>query len=104
VAPPPSPSPPPAAAADAPAPVGIPAAGPYTILAPTDDAFDQLLTQMGGGSKLPESALLARPELVSILQYHVLPGLYTSSELGCCWGDYICGVGWLCGVGWAVWW
>jgi hypothetical protein len=48
------------------------------ILAPTDDAFDQLLTQMGGGNKLPESALLARPELRDILQYHVLPGMYTS--------------------------
>jgi uncharacterized surface protein with fasciclin (FAS1) repeats len=51
---------------------------PPQILAPTDAAFDQLLVQMGGGARLPESALLARPELVSILQYHVLPGLFTS--------------------------
>jgi hypothetical protein len=35
---------------------------------------------MGGGVKLPESALLARLELVDILQYHVLPGMFTSSE------------------------
>ena len=37
---------------------------------------------MGGGSKLPQSALLARPELASILQYHILPGLYTGGEQG----------------------
>lgn len=54
---------------------------------------------MGGGSKLPQSALLARPELASILQYHILPGLYTGGEQGerrrmggdrgmcCCEGD-----------------
>jgi hypothetical protein len=58
--PPPPPRPPPRP------PPPPPALPRPQILAPTDDAFDQLLTQMGGGSKLPESALLARPELKDV--------------------------------------
>lgn len=49
--------------------------GPYTVFAPTDDAF----------AALPEGtleALLADPEaLASILLYHVVPGAVTSDQV-----------------------
>ncbi len=51
--------------------------GPFTILAPTDDAFN----------KLPEGALaeLLKPEnkeqLQALLNYHVLPGAISSKEV-----------------------
>ncbi|MGF1738655.1 fasciclin domain-containing protein [Photobacterium satsumensis] len=51
--------------------------GPFTVLAPTDDAF----------AKLPEGALaeLLKPEnkekLQAILTYHVLPGALSSEEV-----------------------
>eukprot|EP00978_Attheya_sp_CCMP212_P013215 scaffold33178_cov55-Attheya_sp.AAC.2 len=48
--------------------------GPYTILAPTDDAFD----------KLPDGKLDALlndlPTLTNILSYHVIPGRVTSTD------------------------
>lgn len=50
------------------------------ILAPNDDAFDQLLTNLGGGQRLPVSALFKLPELNSILSYHIIPGQYTSGK------------------------
>jgi hypothetical protein len=63
-------------------PVGVPAAGPFTIFAPDDAAFDALLTTLGSnGRKLPRDALLRRPELTSILQYHILGGLYATSAM-----------------------
>jgi hypothetical protein len=64
-------------------PVGVPAAGPFTIFAPDDDAFNALLTTLGGntGRRLPREALLRRPELRSILEYHVVPGLYATSAM-----------------------
>ncbi len=52
--------------------------GPFTVLAPTDDAFN----------KLPEGALaeLLKPEnkeqLQALLKYHVLPGAISSKEVG----------------------
>jgi uncharacterized surface protein with fasciclin (FAS1) repeats len=50
-------------------------AGPFTVFAPTDDAF----------AKLPqgtvESLLKDIPRLKSILTYHVVPGKVTSSEV-----------------------
>lgn len=51
------------------------------MLAPTDEAFDTLLRQLGGGRPLPKAALLGLPELADILQYHVLPGAYASGAL-----------------------
>jgi transforming growth factor-beta-induced protein len=49
--------------------------GPFTVLAPTDDAF----------AKLPEGtveALLADPEaLAQILLYHVIPGEFRAAEV-----------------------
>jgi len=63
-------------------PVGVPAAGPFTVLAPDDAAFDALLATLGSnGRKLPREALLRRPELRSILEYHVVPGLYPTSAM-----------------------
>lgn len=50
------------------------------ILAPTDAAFDTLLTQLGNGRKLDKSVLLGLPELPDILSYHVLDGRYTTGE------------------------
>ncbi|WP_409439797.1 fasciclin domain-containing protein [Psychromonas sp. GE-S-Ul-11] len=51
--------------------------GPFTVFAPTDDAF----------SKLPEGTveMLLKPEnkdkLVAVLTYHVVPGKVTASEV-----------------------
>eukprot|EP00983_Pelagomonas_calceolata_P052736 1142980-Pelagomonas_calceolata.AAC.3 len=74
------PPPPPPPALPPPPPPGIPELGPYTVLAPTDEAFDILLLQLGGGRPLPKSTLLALPELKDILQYHVLPGMYATAS------------------------
>jgi uncharacterized surface protein with fasciclin (FAS1) repeats len=46
--------------------------GPFTLLAPTNDAFTAALEAMG---MTPEDAM-ASPDLASILLYHVLPGRY----------------------------
>mgnify|MGYP001798861075 CR=1 FL=1 len=50
-------------------------AGPFTVLAPTDEAF----------AKLPqgtvESLLKDIPKLTSILTYHVVPGLVKASDV-----------------------
>lgn len=50
--------------------------GPYTVFAPTDDAFGALpegtfeaLTEAGG------------PELVNLVSYHIVPGVVTSEDL-----------------------
>jgi uncharacterized surface protein with fasciclin (FAS1) repeats len=46
-------------------------AGPYTVFAPTNDAFAALLTELG----LTKAQLLAdKPLLTAVLQYHVLSG------------------------------
>jgi uncharacterized surface protein with fasciclin (FAS1) repeats len=45
-------------------------AGPFTVFAPTNDAFAALLTELG----ITKAALLAnKPLLTSVLTYHVLP-------------------------------
>jgi uncharacterized surface protein with fasciclin (FAS1) repeats len=45
-------------------------AGPYTVFAPTNDAFAALLTELG----ITKAALLAdKPLLTAVLTYHVLP-------------------------------
>jgi len=44
--------------------------GPYTVFAPTNDAFAALLTELG----ITKAQLLAdKPLLTAVLQYHVLP-------------------------------
>jgi uncharacterized surface protein with fasciclin (FAS1) repeats len=59
----------------------LPCSAPLQILAPTDDAFDAMLLNLGGGQqKLPLDQLLRLPQLRNILQYHIVPGEYTSSE------------------------
>jgi uncharacterized surface protein with fasciclin (FAS1) repeats len=51
------------------------------VLAPTDEAFDNLLTLLGGANgKLTLDGLLRQPTLKDILLYHIIPGRYTSSE------------------------
>ena len=44
--------------------------GPFTVLAPTDAVFAETLETLG----LTAEELLARPDLASILTYHVIPG------------------------------
>eukprot|EP01026_Neomeris_dumetosa_P017847 TRINITY_DN1693_c0_g1_i2.p2 TRINITY_DN1693_c0_g1~~TRINITY_DN1693_c0_g1_i2.p2 ORF type:complete len:235 (+),score=30.11 TRINITY_DN1693_c0_g1_i2:15-719(+) len=57
----------------------IPKLGPYTILVPTNDAFEQLLLILGGGRvKVPLQAFYQLPELEDILLYHIYYGQYTT--------------------------
>lgn len=52
--------------------------GPFTVFAPTNDAFVALLGELG----LTKDQLLAnKPLLVKVLTYHVLPGLKLKAEL-----------------------
>lgn len=51
--------------------------GPFTVFAPTNDAFEALFTQLGVAG-LDE---LSADELAPILMYHVVPGNVTSTEL-----------------------
>ncbi len=44
--------------------------GPFTVLAPTDEAFADALEALG----LTPEELLASPDLAGILTYHVIPG------------------------------
>lgn len=55
----------------------VAAGGPFTLFAPTDDAFADLLEQLNVTA--PE--LLANPDLASILLYHVAPGRLRALEL-----------------------
>lgn len=50
------------------------AEGEFTVFAPTDVAFERFLTDNG----LTAEALLASPNLVQILSYHVVPGIVPS--------------------------
>jgi uncharacterized surface protein with fasciclin (FAS1) repeats len=52
-------------------------AGPFTVFAPTNDAFADLLTELD----ITSDQLLARSDLSAILQYHVLSGEVMSSSL-----------------------
>jgi uncharacterized surface protein with fasciclin (FAS1) repeats len=51
--------------------------GPFTVFAPTDEAFNKLLTELG----ITAEELLARKDLKDILLYHVLPGKVMSADL-----------------------
>jgi transforming growth factor-beta-induced protein len=53
------------------------AAGPFTVFAPTNDAFAQLLTDLGVSSlsEIPNDLL------ISVLTYHVVPGNVTSADI-----------------------
>jgi len=52
--------------------------GPFTILAPTDDAFAALLSALG----VSAGELLANTELLtSVLTYHVIPGEFLSGDI-----------------------
>jgi len=49
--------------------------GPFTIFVPTDAAFDQL-------SDDQQANLLGDPgKLTKLLQYHIVPGLYTAEDM-----------------------
>ncbi|MFP4001136.1 MAG: fasciclin domain-containing protein [Thermoplasmata archaeon] len=49
--------------------------GPYTIFAPTNDAFNKI-----SSDKL-EELLNDHDELVNTLKYHIVPGKYTSKDV-----------------------
>jgi uncharacterized surface protein with fasciclin (FAS1) repeats len=52
--------------------------GPFTVYAPTEEAFTELLANLG----LTAEELLANTELLtSVLTYHVVPGFYDSSDV-----------------------
>ena len=51
--------------------------GPFTLFAPTDQAFAERLAELN----LTPADLLASPDLMSILLYHVAPGRLRASQL-----------------------
>lgn len=53
-------------------------AGPFTVLAPTNQAFEDAKTALN----LTTEELLALPNLGDILTYHVIPGRILSGDLG----------------------
>lgn len=53
------------------------AAGPFTVFAPTDDAFAALLAELD----ITAEVLLANPDLADILLYHVIAGNIFSFDL-----------------------
>ena len=53
-------------------------AGPFTVFAPTDAAFDKLPAGKLDNWLKPEN----KAELISILQYHVTPGRILAADVG----------------------
>jgi uncharacterized surface protein with fasciclin (FAS1) repeats len=53
------------------------AAGPVTIFAPTDEAFNNLFTE----NNITEARFLQIPELDQLLQLHVIPGRLLEADL-----------------------
>jgi transforming growth factor-beta-induced protein len=51
--------------------------GPFTVFAPTDDAFEDLLLELG----VTAEQLLAHPRLKEVLLYHVIAGQVESGDL-----------------------
>lgn len=60
---------------------------PYTVLAPTDDAFERALTELG---LTAEELLEDTDTLNAILSYHIIPGAFTSDDL---WITYLSNIG-----------
>lgn len=52
--------------------------GPFTVFAPTNNAFASLLQELG---VTKEQLLANRPLLTSVLTYHVVPGRVTQSQI-----------------------
>ena len=52
--------------------------GPFTVFAPTDEAFARLGDDVIGRLLRPEN----RDQLTAILTYHVVPGRYTARQIG----------------------
>jgi uncharacterized surface protein with fasciclin (FAS1) repeats len=52
--------------------------GPYTVFAPTDEAFDKLPKGTLENWLKPEN----KAELIAVLKYHVLPGRTSAVEVG----------------------
>ncbi len=51
--------------------------GPFTVFAPTDDAFNKFFA----ATNTTEADLLSRSDLADILMYHVAPGMITTTNL-----------------------
>ncbi len=51
--------------------------GPYTVFAPTNQAFEKLLNQLN----ISASDLMNQPDLAKVLLYHVVPGSVKSTDL-----------------------
>jgi transforming growth factor-beta-induced protein len=51
--------------------------GPFTVFAPTNEAFDKLLSSLG----ITAAELLAQPDLSKVLLYHVVSGKVLSTDL-----------------------
>lgn len=51
--------------------------GPYTVFAPTDEAFEKLPKDMLSNWLKPEN----KAELISVLKYHVLPGRASAADV-----------------------
>ena len=51
--------------------------GPFTVFAPTDEAFATLLDELG----VTAEELLAREDLADILKYHVVPGKVMAEDV-----------------------
>jgi uncharacterized surface protein with fasciclin (FAS1) repeats len=51
--------------------------GPYTVLVPTDAAFDKMPTGALDALMKPD----ARTELTGVLSYHILPGAILTSDI-----------------------
>jgi transforming growth factor-beta-induced protein len=54
-----------------------PSAGPFTVFAPTNAAFEALLDELGATAE----QLLAREDLADILLYHVVPGIVMAADV-----------------------
>ncbi|MEQ7874107.1 fasciclin domain-containing protein [Sphingomonas sp. ASV193] len=52
--------------------------GPYTVLVPTDAAFDKLPAGTLDGLLKPEN----KPQLAALLTYHILPGTMLVADIG----------------------
>lgn len=51
--------------------------GPFTVFAPTNQAFDKLLKDLN----ISASDLMSQPDLAKVLLYHVVPGSVKSTDL-----------------------